>query len=114
MREQMRFQIRGPLVLFASLGFGFQIKWGGLGCHWAFFSLLFFLKNFRSSWNEAKCIKERRLKLDYKATPCIFLDHGDEEFGISLVKFIQSRECPFMKIKHLVIPTTRAIRRCSY
>ena len=41
MREQMRFQIRGPLVLFASLGSGFQIKWGWLGCHWAFFSLLF-------------------------------------------------------------------------
>lgn len=71
MREQMRFQIRGPLVLFASLGFDpisvRNIKF------YLVRATKYTFKNFRLSWNEAKCNKER--------TSCIFLDHGDEEFG---------------------------------
>ncbi|KAM1152104.1 hypothetical protein EV1_034405 [Malus domestica] len=44
--------------------------------------------------------KEQRLKLDYKATPCIFLGYGSEDFGYRLwdpyqKKFIQSRDVYF-------------------
>ena len=44
--------------------------------------------------------KEQRSKLDYKATPCIFLGYGEEEFGYRLwdpkaKKFIRSRDVIF-------------------
>ena len=44
--------------------------------------------------------KEQRSKLDYKATPCIFLGYGGEDFGYRLwdpyqKKFIRSRDVVF-------------------
>ncbi|CAL9001854.1 unnamed protein product, partial [Prunus brigantina] len=44
--------------------------------------------------------KEQRSKLDYKATTCIFLGYGGEEFGYRLwdpkaKKFIRSRDVIF-------------------
>uniref|UniRef100_A0A2N9FFW3 Integrase catalytic domain-containing protein n=1 Tax=Fagus sylvatica TaxID=28930 RepID=A0A2N9FFW3_FAGSY len=46
------------------------------------------------------CLKEQRLKLDDKATPCIFVGYGDAEFGYKLwdpkkKKMIRSRDVVF-------------------
>ena len=50
--------------------------------------------------------KEQRLKLDSKATPCIFVGYGDVEFGYKLwdpakKKMIRSRDVVFHKNKNL-------------
>jgi hypothetical protein len=50
--------------------------------------------------------KEQRLKLDDKATPCIFVGYGDAEFGYKLwdpkkKKMIKSRDVVFHENKNI-------------